>query len=313
MVSGPRQASVFGVGSAFIAFISAIIAARVYVRLVILRGLGTNDILIVMGTILGFGLTGAPMAAAYYEVGRHYQDLIPLSPTTTTPVLSLMFVKTSLLLFYLRLDPRRWMKYTVYGLHVIVVGLSIASFCVLAFSCFPPSRFWDLSTDASDHCMDADRQQTFYEANGVLNIVTDIWVRISMRRKGAIFAIFSIGVLSIAASCVRYDLVRKLTSNPDQYYYLADSLNSCSNEIYVAIFCGSAPSLSVLVKKYAPAILGSTGPGTRTESQEEIIPGYQGKGEGIMMKTDIRMEVSDPAEGGVEADIKSRGFEFGRK
>ncbi|KAL4965195.1 uncharacterized protein BDV14DRAFT_200185 [Aspergillus stella-maris] len=313
------------------------------------------------------------MAAAYYGVGRHYQDLLPLSQTTTTPmlkliyatrilyVLSLMFVKTSLLLFYLRLDPRRWMKYTVYGLLVIVIDLSIASVCILAFSCFPPSKFWDLSVDASDHCMDAGRQQTFYEANGVLNIVTDIciyivpipmlWgVRISMRRKGAIFAIFSIGILSIAAGCVRYDFVRKLASNPDQYYYLADSLNWCSIEIYVAIFCGSAPSLSVLVKTYAPAMLGSTGRAdnshglahvsnqgpshrfssrpsqnrrfddtvdllavTVTGSQEEIIPGHQGKGEGIMMKTDIRMEVFDPAEGGVEADINSRGFEFWRE
>ncbi|KAL4965197.1 uncharacterized protein BDV14DRAFT_200186 [Aspergillus stella-maris] len=43
IVSGSRQASVLGVGGAFVAFISAIVAARVYVRLVILRALGTDD------------------------------------------------------------------------------------------------------------------------------------------------------------------------------------------------------------------------------------------------------------------------------
>ncbi|KAL4955732.1 hypothetical protein BDW69DRAFT_182283 [Aspergillus filifer] len=365
IVPGSRQASVFGVGGAFVAFISAVIAARVYVRLAILRELGTDDMLMVIGTILGFGLTGASMAAAYYGVGRHYQDLLPLSPPTTTPmlqsiyatrilyVLPLMFVKTSLLLFYLRLDPRRWMKYTVYGLLVIVIGLSIASFCILAFSCFLPPKFWDLSVDASDHFMDADRQQTFYEANGVLNIVTDICIyivpipmlwglRISVRRKGAIFAIFSIGILSIAAGCVRYDFVRKLASNPDQYYYLADSLNWCSIDIYVAIFCGSAPTLSVLIKTYAPAILGSKGrtgnshglahvsnqgplhpfsgrpsqhrrlddtvdliAGTATESQEEIIPGREDRGERIMMKTGIRMEVSDRHPGALGVALSS--------
>jgi hypothetical protein len=43
MESGSRQASVFGVGAAFVAFISAVIAARIYVRLVMLRALGTDD------------------------------------------------------------------------------------------------------------------------------------------------------------------------------------------------------------------------------------------------------------------------------
>lgn len=41
--SGSRQASVFGVGGAFVAFISAVIAARVYVRVVMLHALGTDD------------------------------------------------------------------------------------------------------------------------------------------------------------------------------------------------------------------------------------------------------------------------------
>ena len=43
IVSGSRQASIFGVGGAFVAFIFAIIAARVHVRLAILRALGTDD------------------------------------------------------------------------------------------------------------------------------------------------------------------------------------------------------------------------------------------------------------------------------
>ncbi|KAL4780061.1 hypothetical protein BJX76DRAFT_339165 [Aspergillus varians] len=339
--SGSRQASVFGVGGAFVVFITAVIAVRVYVRLVMLRALGTDDILMVIGTVLGIGLTAASMVAAYYGVGRHRshipeEDYLPMLKgiysTRVIYVLSLMFVKMSLLIFYLRLDPRRYMNWAVYALLFIVIGLSIASFFILTFSCFPPSKFWDVTGTAEGHCMDPDSQQIFYEANGILNIITDIliyvvpipmlWrVRISRRRKAAILGVFSVGVLSIAAGCVRYDFVRKLAHNEDQYYYLADSLNWCSIEIYVAIFCGSAPSLSVLVKTIAPAILGSSdrtatthgnpsdqGPSHRLSgrpsnhrrrlastadlngSEEDMIPGASGT-EGILMKTDIHMQV----------------------
>ncbi|KAL3490347.1 hypothetical protein BJX62DRAFT_238159 [Aspergillus germanicus] len=379
MESGSRQASVFGVGAAFVAFIAAVIAARIYVRLVMLRALGTDDILMIVGTFFGFALTGASMAAAYYGVGRHYDDIpdvdyIPMLKsiyaTRLLYVLSLLFVKTSLLIFYLRLDHRRPLKYTVYGILFIVIGVSIASFFILAFSCYPPAKFWDVLGTADGKCMDPGNQQDFYEANGILNIITDVliyvvpipmlWgVRISTRRKGAIFAIFGLGILSIAAGGVRYSFVLQLAGNPDQYYYLADSLNWCSIEIYVAIFCGSAPSLSVLVKTYAPALLGSsggrgptgtsgagngygyggrgTGPSYRLSSrprgrrdtdidvdisaldrerdgsQEEIISA-RGQG-GIMMKTDITMEVDERGDDEGDADLRSgkgEHFRFGK-
>lgn len=68
------------------------------------------------------------------------------------------------------------MRWAVYGLVFVVTGLSISSFFVLAFSCSPPSKFWDLQGTAPGQCMAPDKQQTFYEVNGVLNIVTDICI-----------------------------------------------------------------------------------------------------------------------------------------
>ena len=41
--SGSRQATVFGVGIGFMAFISMVIALRVYARAVILRAMGVDD------------------------------------------------------------------------------------------------------------------------------------------------------------------------------------------------------------------------------------------------------------------------------
>lgn len=87
-----------------------------------------------------------------------------------------MFIKLSLLWFYLRLDRHGYMKWAVYALSFVVLGLSISSVLILIFSCFPPSKFWDITGTVSGHCMSASSQQTFYEANGVLNIVTDILI-----------------------------------------------------------------------------------------------------------------------------------------
>lgn len=128
----------------------------------------------------------------------------------------------------------------------------------------------------------------------------------------------------------------QLEGNEDQFYPLADSLNWCTIEVYVgmcmnslsvtmltnpAIFCGSAPSLSVLVKTYAPRVFGTSkaqnyASGTPTPghnlanklpkakrhrrledttglgSQDAIVLDER-EPDGITMKTDIHMEVTE--------------------
>ncbi|KAF9891192.1 hypothetical protein FE257_004756 [Aspergillus nanangensis] len=276
---GTRQASVFGIGISFSVFILIVICLRMYVRMKLIHAVGVDDILMVIGSVFTFGLSIASMIAAYYGTGKHIEDIpeIHLSPmlkvaiysTRLIYVVAMLFVKMSLLWFYLRLDQRRCMKWSVYALMFMVIGLSVSSFFVLAFSCYPPAMFWDITGEVEGTCMAMGAQQAFYDANGILNIITDIFIyitpipmlwglKITMRKKGALFGIFGLGILAVAAGCVRYDYVRLLANTTDQYYFLADSLNWCSIEIYVAIFCGSGPALSVLLKTYVPRVFGST-------------------------------------------------------
>ncbi|KAK2763766.1 hypothetical protein FQN54_009383 [Arachnomyces sp. PD_36] len=276
--SGTRQGSVFGVNISFMVVIFIVIALRMYVRKSIIHAVGVDDILMVIGTVVTFVLSVGSMMAAYYGMGKHIGDIEPenfvpmlksVYSTRILYVLAIMFVKLSLLWFYLRLDQRPYMRWTVYSLMFAVVGLSVPSFCILAFSCSPVSKFWDITGTAPGHCMDPAAQQVFYNANGILNIVTDIliyltpmpmlWhVQISGGKKKGLFGIFGLGGFAIAAGCVRYDFVQKLSNSKDMYYLLADSINWCCIEIYTAIFCGSAPALSVLAKKLAPQIFGSS-------------------------------------------------------
>ncbi|PYH54844.1 uncharacterized protein BO96DRAFT_424449 [Aspergillus niger CBS 101883] len=237
-----QQTTVLGIGVAFMAFTSVVIALRVYVRTLLLRAWGADDgeptivprsfdksnehaVLMVIGTLHTMGLENTCIWA-----------------TRLLYVLGLCFIKLSLLWFYLRLETRRFMQWLVYSVIFIVLGVSISSFFVDTLSCIPPSKFWN--STKSGHCMSTASQQKFYEVNGILVIVMDIliwavpipmlWrVRISLRKKIAVLGVFSVGLLSIAAACVRYNTVLQLANNPDETYVLAASLNWCGIEAYV--------------------------------------------------------------------------------
>lgn len=115
------------------------------------------------------------------------------------------------------------------------------------------------------------------------SIITDIaiyvapmpmlWnIQIAFRQKIALFGVFGLGFFSVAAGCVRFAYVRKLSGEKDMYFLLADSLNWCELEIYVAIFCGSAPAFKVLLKSWWPRLFGS--------SHQNGTPDYQHGGHG---------------------------------
>ncbi|PLB47613.1 hypothetical protein P170DRAFT_409820 [Aspergillus steynii IBT 23096] len=334
-----RKAAVYGVGIGFMAFISIVIALRLWVRIFMLRAMGTDDVLMVVGTLLTFGLTITTMIGTQYGIGKHLSDINledyealfkSVWATRILYTVGMGFVKMSLLWFFLRLDQRWWMRWSVFFVMFIVVGLSFASFVGSIVSCTPPSKFWDVTGERPGHCMSPGPQQDFYEVNGILNIVTDIliWLlpipmlwQLHITLVAAIFGVFSIGILALSAACVRYNFVLDLEGNKDQFYPLADSLNWCTIEVYVAIFCGSAPSLSVLIKTYAPRVFGTSkaqnyASGTPTPghnlanklpktsrhrrleettglgSQDAIVLNER-EPDGITLKTDIHMEVTD--------------------
>ncbi|KAJ5106605.1 hypothetical protein N7456_003280 [Penicillium angulare] len=283
------------------------------------------------------------MIGAKYGIGKpanaiKESDTVPMLQciyaTRVLYTVAMGLIKMSLLWFYLRLDPRKYMRWAVFFVMFINFGLSFSSSVVTLAGCHPVHLFW--SNPTSSNCMSESSQQNFYEVNGVLNIVTDILtcllpipmiygLQLNWRKKAAILGIFGLGILSVAAACVRYNFVTKLTSATSNYYLvLADSLNWCAIEAYVAIFCGCAPSLSVLFKTYLPSIFGpksakydsntSKSPGTSNLQRINPRKGHRRRGlgdttlgsqdaivttsntdpdhDGIMMKTDIVMDVA---------------------
>ncbi|KAF2179061.1 hypothetical protein K469DRAFT_694975 [Zopfia rhizophila CBS 207.26] len=240
---GTKQASMFAVAIPFIFITSIVIGLRLYVRLSLVQaGLGIDDLLMLAGTIFAIGLSVANMIFADIPPG----NLVPLLKanyaTRLLYLVALCFVKFSILVFYTRLDPRKLTRIAVYFLMLNVAGLSIATFFILTFVCSPPSLFWDPQGQAAGagKCMEHSLQQ------------------MPLRQKAALIALLGVGFIALAAGCVRYYYVLFLAHENDLWYYMADSLNWCSIEIYAAIICGSASTFKALLKTYLPRLWGSS-------------------------------------------------------
>lgn len=111
-----------------------------------------------------------------------------------------MFIKLSLLLFYLQISLESNFRLWVYGLACIVTSYSVASVFVVIFSCFPVAKSWDI-TIIGGYCVNLP---VFYLANLSLNSATDIavlvlpfsmlWgVRMPRREKIAVTGVFMTG------------------------------------------------------------------------------------------------------------------------
>lgn len=93
----------------------------------------------------------------------------------------MVLVKTGLLLFYLRLDNRPPMRWTVYGLMAAVAGTGIAQFIMSVIECSPAEIFWTSRGSHAiyaEYCMTPAEQQAFWDAAGVIVILIDIclWI-----------------------------------------------------------------------------------------------------------------------------------------
>ncbi|KAK4462751.1 hypothetical protein QBC42DRAFT_326481 [Cladorrhinum samala] len=287
LMPGTNQASVFIVGIVFSVIAIAVMGLRVYCRIVITKGgLGTDDYLMLAGVLCNIGLSIANMVCAWYGAGVHMTSRTQEEWLANYPglfqsnyanrllyVVAMCLVKTSLLVFYLRVDPRKWTKYAIYFLIFTVIGLSVATALICIFECWPPRLYWDVTAQLTGatvgKCMDPKSRQTFFEANGIINIVQDaciyllpvpmLWrLQVPRRQKAGLLFLFCIGFVALAAACVRYHYVLKLANSDDIWYYFADSLNWCSIEVYAAVICGSASTFRVLFKTYAPRLWGSS-------------------------------------------------------
>lgn len=85
-------------------------------------------------------------------------------------VLSGSFAKIALLVFYLRLSPQRWFRYSVFATLVLIVGYTTGIFFSLIFACDPIERSFDI-TITTGSCINS---AALYIATAAANIISDV-------------------------------------------------------------------------------------------------------------------------------------------
>ncbi|TVY50486.1 hypothetical protein LCER1_G008140 [Lachnellula cervina] len=173
-----RADSVIAISAAMITILAFSILLRLYTRITIMKWIGLDDSLIMIAAVFALIEAITPMMATQYGLGKHYTEQKPewIEPYTKITLASslsysasAMFIKLSLLSFYLRLLPNNnYSRSIVYAMITVSVVLGVGSILAAALQCIPIASLWNATIKGK--CINVN---LFYFANAAVNIITD--------------------------------------------------------------------------------------------------------------------------------------------
>ncbi|RDL34719.1 Uncharacterized protein BP5553_07847 [Venustampulla echinocandica] len=325
-----------------IILVTIFVAARLYARLAITKaGLGWDDATIIGAWMFAVGLTvGVVLAMQNYGWDVHIWDLPPRNQVISRKVswMCLLFygisnclTKASILIFYLRILVEKFDKLvTKITLIVVVVFLTVAIF-VLFFECRPFGYYWQiLVPGAKGSCIDEGSSMVTIS---VITLVLDVTIfvipfrslarlKIRMSQKLQVLALFSAGLLVIAACSVRVyysDMVYFKTYDVTWHGYTAWLWTAV--EVHVSIICACVPSCRAFISSWnrSSSQTGRTSiyPG-RTKRNYGHIDGDAGAStmgvpkEGIYSNVTIGGRKIDHIKGGATVQMEVLQYKEGR-
>ncbi|KAG4415497.1 hypothetical protein IFR04_011369 [Cadophora malorum] len=251
-------------------------AIRIYTRSRIVSELAIDDYLMLMALACSIVLTGFILNLLNYGLGKHLYD-VPLNMLYPNFLFSNVlaaiffcaatgFAKASILLFYGRIFPSRTFKLIILCLVVFTVSYSLASVLVNVFSCKPVSGSWDLALATTAVCIN---RPVFYFAQAGLGIFTDfatlaaplpfLWkLQMPVRQKIGVSAVLMMGGFVCIVSIIRLLSIKTLLDSTDLTKATTPALMWCVIELNISIIGGNFPTLRPFLRKYVPALLGTS-------------------------------------------------------
>ncbi|KAM0232664.1 hypothetical protein ACHAP5_010671 [Fusarium lateritium] len=141
------------------------------------------------------------------------------------------FSKMALALFYRRLSPQRWWRWSVYSVLFLVACYNLAIMLVIIFGCTPFEKSWDF-TILEGSCVN---RPAVYICTAILGIVSDLILlvmplpmilRLQMprRQKAGLVVLFVIGSATLVTSVVRLVLLVPFVSADDYTWVLSSAI-----------------------------------------------------------------------------------------
>ncbi|KAK4150055.1 hypothetical protein C8A00DRAFT_46473 [Chaetomidium leptoderma] len=189
--------------------------------------------------------------------------LLSVLPIAITGNLATLFIKTSILRFYLRFTTSCRFTVAVYiVMSMVIVANSLGALGFL-FSCRPISYSWDyFALRGKGSCIAMD---PWYGWLVIFNCVTDgvllalpAWIiyplRVGLAQKAALAAILGTGGFILGVSILRVVIVSYGWGDQDFTYKFATNFIWSIIEINVGIACACAPCLKAFAGRYIPSL-----------------------------------------------------------
>ncbi|WQF88841.1 hypothetical protein CDEST_13855 [Colletotrichum destructivum] len=256
------------------AIATLLIAARVFcrARLVGVAGFRPDDYLVFLAWALYTSVCVMATLFTLVSQGRHTSLLTPEQRRTMPEsefylweygsknfvagmciyVSIVWTLKFHMLFFYRRLVAGQWVEKFIFPVMGLVGATAIAIVFIIALTCRPISKMWQIRPDPGENCVPQNKVYFFSILS--MNVVTDLCiiaipipvlslVRASVWRKIGVYFLFGLGVFCIMAAIIRVVLIFHPTGQfgPGAMWSL--------REDFVAIFVGQAPMIVPLFKK----------------------------------------------------------------
>ncbi|KAK3348984.1 hypothetical protein B0T25DRAFT_569643 [Lasiosphaeria hispida] len=241
---------------------------RLFSATCIIRKWHLDDYFILVAFFIALANSIVCIVQTRYGLGRHMWDITPadlqlflklgMIGGALTYNLATLFIKVSILSFYLRFSVDRAFRNTVYFVMLATVGYTFPNSILFLYVCTPMQSYWDFSVVGT--CVNINA--AFHTAN-TLNMVTDftilllpIWMlrplRAPLMKKIGVTLILMAGGFVCAVSLVRMITALVGIDESDITWHYVSNLAWCLVEMYVGIICACLPCLKAFAKRYFP-------------------------------------------------------------
>ncbi|KAI8632789.1 hypothetical protein F5Y19DRAFT_471960 [Xylariaceae sp. FL1651] len=238
------------------------------------RKLYADDLFVVLSFANSVGLASVAAWATFNGLGMHIWELDEtqlviqvklLLASELTYLMATTFVKLSVLWLYRRIYITAVFRRWCYGLMTLVILYLISFIPLYLTNCIPISQLWLLGPHT--RCRDPAIGDN---ATIIVNLILDVailvlplpvlWrLRMSVRDKATVTAMFSIGIVTVAVMIWRLVVTIQTRSSPDWTRTLCQVGLISSLEVWLGIMAACIPTLGPLFNAYVKPILSKLG------------------------------------------------------
>ncbi|KAE9376307.1 hypothetical protein N431DRAFT_400438 [Stipitochalara longipes BDJ] len=244
------------------------LGARLYAKISLLKKIQNDDYMIILAVPFTLGFSIMQMLQTRNGSGYHMWD-VPLPKFITyfywggifgslTYGLGTLFIKASILLFYLRLPSTRAFKIVTYLTLVVACGYCLFGAFTWLFMCRPIRAYWDLTVKGT--CLNF---KIAFLVGGALNVATDLvmlllplWVlrplRLPLKQKVGVTVILMTGSFVCVVSTIRLAKIPSQMVDPDFTWAGSQGYVWCILEMNIGIICACLPALKTIAKHHYP-------------------------------------------------------------